>query len=353
MSEQILRALIAEIHDLRARLAALEGSEYIANAGLLDGLHAAAFALSGHNHDAVYAALSHNHDHGALTGRGDDDHTQYYNAARHTAAVHNSLGLDHGSLSGRGDDDHTQYLLASGARALSNNWDAGNYQVRARTFYADVATGTAPLTIASTTRVANLNADLLDGLHANATGAANAHVIATDANGAATVVDLTATGGLNVGTATGAGAGQLYLAGSKNQVVARLYHNNDDGVSLRLRVDDANEFASIYAYDENDGGTAGYVPLYLGHANNAANSLIVNGATGRVLIGTSTDDGVNKLQVNGSVKATYAEMNWLQILDGIAAPAKVEGLARIYVDSADGDLKIKFGDGTVKTIVTD
>jgi hypothetical protein len=40
MSEQILRALIAEIHDLRARLAALEGSEYIANAGLLDGLHA-------------------------------------------------------------------------------------------------------------------------------------------------------------------------------------------------------------------------------------------------------------------------------------------------------------------------
>ena len=115
---------------------------------------------------------------------------------------------------------------------------------------------------------------------------------------------ISASGGLNLGTATGAGAGQLYLAGSSNPVVARLYHNNDDGVSLRLRVDDGSNFASIYAYDENDGGTAGYVPLYLGHANNAANSLIVNGATGRVLIGTSTDDGINRLQVSGSVVAT-------------------------------------------------
>jgi hypothetical protein len=38
-------------------------------------------------------------DHGGLSGLGDDDHTQYYNAARHTKAVHDSLGLDHGSLS--------------------------------------------------------------------------------------------------------------------------------------------------------------------------------------------------------------------------------------------------------------
>jgi len=28
----------------------------------------------------------------------------------HTKAVHDSLALDHGALSGRGDDDHTQYL---------------------------------------------------------------------------------------------------------------------------------------------------------------------------------------------------------------------------------------------------
>jgi hypothetical protein len=58
------------------------------------------------------------------------------------------------------------------------------------------------------------DADTLDGLHADATGAADAHVIATDANGAATVVDLTATGGLNLGTATGAGTGDIRASGA-------------------------------------------------------------------------------------------------------------------------------------------
>jgi len=53
------------------------------------------------------------------------------------------------------------------------------------------------------------NAGLLAGLAADATGAADAHVVATDANGDATVVDLTATGGVNVGTATGAGTGEV------------------------------------------------------------------------------------------------------------------------------------------------
>lgn len=43
----------------------------------------------------------------------------------------------------------------------------------------------------------------------------------------------------------------------------------------------------------------------------------------------------------------------LCLTDGITAPGTVTGYASIYVDSADGDLKIKFGDGTVKTIVTD
>jgi len=41
------------------------------------------------------------------------------------------------------------------------------------------------------------------------------------------------------------------------------------------------------------------------------------------------------------------------LVDGITAPSTVAGHAVIYVDTADGDLKIKFGDGTVKTIVVD
>ena len=72
---------------------------------------------------------------------------------------------DHGALTGLTDDDHTQYLLAAGTRALTADWDAGSFEVRAQTLESDVATGTAPLTIASTTVSTNLNADMLDGVH--------------------------------------------------------------------------------------------------------------------------------------------------------------------------------------------
>lgn len=50
-----------------------------------------------------------------------------------------------------------------------------------------------------------------------------------------------------------------------------------------------------------------------------------------------------ELDVNGSIGIT----------DGVTAPSAVTGRAFLYVDTADGDLKIIFGDGTVKTIATD
>ena len=45
--------------------------------------------------------------------------------------------------------------------------------------------------------------------------------------------------------------------------------------------------------------------------------------------------------------------NQLSVTDGVSTPSTAAGSALIYVDSSDGDLKIKFGDGIVKTIVTD
>ena len=41
------------------------------------------------------------------------------------------------------------------------------------------------------------------------------------------------------------------------------------------------------------------------------------------------------------------------VVDGIIAPGTASGWALIYVDASDGDLKVKFGDGTIKTIATD
>jgi hypothetical protein len=46
-------------------------------------------------------------------------------------------------------------------------------------------------------------------------------------------------------------------------------------------------------------------------------------------------------------------MNSLWIADGITAPSATAGKAKIFVDTADGDLKIIFGDGTVKVISSD
>ena len=55
-----------------------------------------------------------------------------------------------------------------GTTPLTANWDAGSFQIQAETLKSDVATGTAPLVIASETMVDNLNADLLDGNDATA-----------------------------------------------------------------------------------------------------------------------------------------------------------------------------------------
>lgn len=54
------------------------------------------------------------------------------------------------------------YINANGTVGLSAAWDAGSWKITAETFESDVATGTAPFVIASTTLVSNLNSDLLD-----------------------------------------------------------------------------------------------------------------------------------------------------------------------------------------------
>lgn len=74
--------------------------------------------------------------------------------------------------------------------------------------------------------------------------------------------------------------------------------------------------------------------------SNVSTQLIL-ASSGNVGIGTTSPTAT--LQVNGSIA----------IVDGMTAPSTISGYAVIYVDSSDGDLKCKFGDGTVKTIVTD
>ena len=51
--------------------------------------------------------------------------------------------------------------------------------------------------------------------------------------------------------------------------------------------------------------------------------------------------------------AEYNRMNVLYLTDGLTAPSTAAGWALIYVDTADGDLKVKFGNGFVNTIAAD
>lgn len=50
---------------------------------------------------------------------------------------------------------------------------------------------------------------------------------------------------------------------------------------------------------------------------------------------------------------TYVAMSQLLVTDGITAPVATVGYAKLYVDTADGDLKVIFGDGIIKTLTTD
>ena len=133
------RVLLAQIPDT------LTGKD----ADTIDTLHASSTGEAGkliradevdskittHENDAS-AHHTKTTDHGSLGGLSDDDHAQYYNAARHTKAIHDSLALDHGSLSGKGDDDHSQYYnSARHTKALHDalDIDAGTLEESTKT----------------------------------------------------------------------------------------------------------------------------------------------------------------------------------------------------------------------------
>lgn len=121
----------------------------------------------------------------------------------------------------------------------------------------------------------------------------------------------------------------------------RSNNNNNAGAIL-------GKIGTVHEGTVNQAGGA----LFFGTANPSTNTysekLWIAGD------GTVYPDG-NQTQLLGSTTKPWLATlsNKLMIVDGVTAPTTVPSFAQIYVDTADGDLKIKFGDGTVKTIVTD
>lgn len=96
-------------------------------------------------------------------------------------------------------------------QGAASDIDIGAYELRAQTLESDVATGTAPFTVASTTKVTNLNADLLDGMttideddmatdSATALPTQQSVKAYVDANSSATSVDTSFSDGDTVGS---------------------------------------------------------------------------------------------------------------------------------------------------------
>lgn len=112
----------------------------------LDGSHAAAFSLSGHNHDGVYLGVAAKAADSELL---DNHDSTYFSVGGH---LHNDTYYTETEINN---------LLAGYFKLNENETVAGR-----PSFNGGVSGSTPPFYVDSTYKVANLNADLLDGYHA-------------------------------------------------------------------------------------------------------------------------------------------------------------------------------------------
>ena len=160
------------------------------------------------------------------------------------------------------------------------------------------------------------------------------------------IIGLNATGAthyLGVADTTGA---TLYIAGSAT--------GSDEGGEVQIATAaDHDTTINAYIFD------AYQDDLRLRRGTTLALKIT---AEGSIILQLGDAAGVRSLAIMDSAPATVASINsdgvvmsesHLKIADGITAPGTATGYALIYVDTADGDLKVIFGDSVVKTLATD
>ena len=183
---------------------------------------------------------------------------------------------------------------------------------------------------------------------------------------ATTASTTTSTGALVVGNGTsgGLGVGGAINAGGDIATAATMrsvgFHVPGNGAGRPASTDSylastATTQIPLYVSGYTGGGqTADILRVSL---NSSSDWFAVkgNGQVSCFATTASTSTSSGALVVSGGVGVAGAVNagTFYGLVDGVTAPATESGYARIYVDSADGDLKVKFGDGTVKTIATD
>ena len=186
---------------------------------------------------------------------------------------------------------------------------------------SNLATGTAPLSIASTTKVANLNVDLLDGMTTASANTAST-VVNRDASGdfAANQITAASAAGSGAGflgnastadawktartlTITGVVSGSVVIDGSENETLTTTYVDDDitalaamSGTGYVVRTA-ANTYAqrtfSVTASSgitlTNADGVSGNTTINVASASsNSANNLVLRDASGNFAAGTIT-----------------------------------------------------------------
>jgi hypothetical protein len=121
---------------------------------------------------------------GALTGLAS---SATVSASANAVAAANITGT---TLSSNVTGSSLTSVGTLGSLAVTGNVTAGNANVTGQ-LISTVATGTSPLVVTSTTMVANLNADYLDGMQASSSATANT-VVARDVNGSFSANAITA-----------------------------------------------------------------------------------------------------------------------------------------------------------------
>lgn len=204
--------------------------------------------------------------------------------------------------------------------------------------------------------------------------AAGKWVVLGSAFGAAQVTDLTVTGSITIGASNDLhlvreAAGILAQRDGTNNQTLRIYSTYTDDLNYeRLRISFQTPGSAAFIMTDQ-AGTGSARQLILG-TKGAADLVFRTNDTARFNFNSSghflaSTDNTYDIGASGATRprniyvagfvnaASLVSTNWMAVADGISAPSAQVGQARIYVDTADGDLKVIFGDGTIKTIVVD